>query len=599
MDVKTFKKVARALKLLYSELEIEAVKSGLNIASPEYDQLIEAAREALLTKYGYTVEQYEEAKSEYLASIAPKEKPTDVQQIFEKISTLKGDTGFTGEKGDTVVGPQGPKGDKGDTVVGPRGPKGDKGDSVVGPRGPKGDRGEDIDTKTVAFIHERLNNFDKKLLEIKQVDVENIKEDLKGHFGETFKKNIDIMGMPDFRKLAMGLREDIDALATRGSLPSQTGNNGKYLTTNGTVASWAAVAGSGDMLIATYDPAGISQQLVGLTASQSVSNKTLTSATINGLTVTNTASAVFTLLDNKTFAVANTLALAGTDGTTMTFPTTSATIARTDAANTFIGASTASAWTLTSPTITTKISPTTDDGAPLGDTTHNFSDLFLASGAVVNFNNGNARITHNNAGTYLLVDPGDLRITSANVGTNADSVPTLSSTSTLTNKTLTSPTLTTPSAFTTGGSITLAENTSVILDAVLSADGKYTGIARAGTAGTTLAFGDLIYLAAADSRWELADADAASTSGDVILGICVLAAASDGDPTTILFYGNIRADAAFPSLTIGAPAYVSTTSGDIQTAQPSGTDDVIRRVGFALTADELFFNPSNDYITHT
>jgi hypothetical protein len=44
---------------------------------------------------------------------------------------------------------------------------------------------------------------------------------------------------------------------------------------------------------------------------------------------------------------------------------------------------------------------------------------------------------------------------------------------------------------------------------------------------------------------------------------------------------------------------VSTTPGDIQTAQPSGTDDVIRRVGFALTADELLFNPSNDYVTHT
>jgi len=148
------------------------------------------------------------------------------------------------------------------------------------------------------------------------------------------------------------------------------------------------------------------------------------------------------------------------------------------------------------------------------------------------------------------------------------------------------------------GNITLGENTSIILDSALSADGKYTGIVRAGTAGATLAFGDLVYLAAADSRWELADANAASTAGDVILGICVLAATGDGEPTTILLYGNVRADAAFPALTIGAPAYVSTTAGDIQTAQPSGTDDVIRRVGFALTADELLFNPSNDYIVH-
>lgn len=163
----------------------------------------------------------------------------------------------------------------------------------------------------------------------------------------------------------------------------------------------------------------------------------------------------------------------------------------------------------------------------------------------------------------------------------------------------TTPAAATFTTLTVNTSLVFAENVSLALDSALSADGKYTGITRAGTAGATLAFGDLVYLAAADSRWELADADAASTSGDVILGMCVLAAAADADPTTILLFGNIRADTAFPALTIGAPAYVGTTAGDIQTAQPSGTDDVIRRVGFALTADELLFNPSNDYVTHT
>ena len=50
-----------------------------------------------------------------------------------------------------------------------------------------------------------------------------------------------------------------------------------------------------------------------------------------------------------------------------------------------------------------------------------------------------------------------------------------------------------------------------------------------------------------------------------------------------LYVGFVRADTAFPTLTVGAPAYVSTTAGDIQVAQPSGTDDVIRRVGIATT----------------
>jgi hypothetical protein len=148
--------------------------------------------------------------------------------------------------------------------------------------------------------------------------------------------------------------------------------------------------------------------------------------------------------------------------------------------------------------------------------------------------------------------------------------------------------------------ITLGESTGqLVLDPTPSADGTWSGIMMAGTAGATLAFGDLVYLQTSDSRWELADADADSTSGAVMLGMCVLAAASDGDPTNILLYGKIRADAAFPTLTIGVPAYVGTTAGDIQVAQPSGTDDVIRIVGHALTADVLLFNPDGFYITHT
>ena len=44
----------------------------------------------------------------------------------------------------------------------------------------------------------------------------------------------------------------------------------------------------------------------------------------------------------KSFTTNNSLTLAGTDGTTMTFPSTSATIARTDAAQTFTGVQTLS-----------------------------------------------------------------------------------------------------------------------------------------------------------------------------------------------------------------------------------------------------------------
>lgn len=169
-------------------------------------------------------------------------------------------------------------------------------------------------------------------------------------------------------------------------------------------------------------------------------------------------------------------------------------------------------------------------------------------------------------------------------------IPSISSTSTFTNKSIGA------------GALTLEENASIALDPAGSADGKYTGITVTGTAGATLAFGDLIYLDPTDSRWELADANAAAAAdGDArgILGICVLAAAGDASATTILLQGIVRADTAFPALTIGAPVYVSETAGDIVVTQPTTTDVVIRIVGVAITADEIFFRPDFTWTTHT
>ena len=66
-----------------------------------------------------------------------------------------------------------------------------------------------------------------------------------------------------------------------------------------------------------------------------------TATSINKVTLTAPATgATLTLADNKALLVNNTLTLSGTDYTTMTFPTTSATLARTDAAQTFTGTQT-------------------------------------------------------------------------------------------------------------------------------------------------------------------------------------------------------------------------------------------------------------------
>ena len=144
--------------------------------------------------------------------------------------------------------------------------------------------------------------------------------------------------------------------------------------------------------------------------------------------------------------------------------------------------------------------------------------------------------------------------------------------------------------------LAFAENTGITLDAALSADGKYDGITEAGTAGAILAFGDLVYLdgVVGNNKWELTDADGEATAFGKI-GICVAAAAEDA-ATVILLWGKVRADAAFPALTVGAPVHVGVTAGDVQVAAPVGSGDIVRIIGYGNTADELFFCPDNSYV---
>lgn len=105
----------------------------------------------------------------------------------------------------------------------------------------------------------------------------------------------------------------------------------------------------------------------------------ITPTTVNGNTIT-TGTGTLTLGASKTLTVNNSLTLAGTDGTTMTFPSTSATIARTDAANTFTGVQ-----SMTSPDITTSITtPSTS-----------FS---IANSTATTLNIGGAATTFNMAG---------------------------------------------------------------------------------------------------------------------------------------------------------------------------------------------------------
>lgn len=94
-------------------------------------------------------------------------------------------------------------------------------------------------------------------------------------------------------------------------LPSQAGNNGKFLSTDGTNSSWAALAGGGDMLAATYDP----QAIAGDAFARANHTGTQLLATISDVTA---SAAELNLLDGVT---STTTELNYTDGVTSNIQT--------------------------------------------------------------------------------------------------------------------------------------------------------------------------------------------------------------------------------------------------------------------------------------
>jgi len=407
------------------------------------------------------------------------------------------------------------------------------------------------------------------------------------------------------------------------TLPVNDGDSGQVLSTDGAgVTSWVAAGGVPTTITVANEAVDATCFIGFFTAATGdlgpKSNANLTFDSSTGILTS--ASAVLTTADIN----------GGTlDGAT-------------------IGGAVAGAITGTTITANTGFMPDANDGAYLGQSGTAFADLFLADGGVINWNGGASTLTHSlntltiggSGATALALGTNSLTLTGSIAATGArvtkgwftdiesSNMPTVGGTAILSS--LTAPTFTTielgagqtdttlsrvsagvvaiegvniltVAGGTLTGSITLGENTGIALDPAGSADGKYNGITVTATAGYAQTYGDLVYLDPTDSRWEKCDANAASgADGDSrgIVGIVVVAGGADGNACTILLHGIIRADAAFPAFTINNPVYVSETAGAVTQTQPTTSDVVIRVVGFALTADEMYFNPSSDYITH-
>jgi hypothetical protein len=88
----------------------------------------------------------------------------------------------------------------------------------------------------------------------------------------------------------------------------------------------------------------------------------------------------------------------------------------------------------------------------------------------------------------------------------------------------------------------------------------------------------------------LADADAEASASKML--VLIQDSINNGSDGTAILLG---VQNGFTSLTAGGICYVSTTAGDITQTAPSGSGDIVRIVGHAISTTEIFFNPSVDY----
>lgn len=256
---------------------------------------LETPLEAIAIK---SAEQVEETRKS-ATTISQAVKDGSVADIFissmmsSLIDTIKGDKGDKGDKGE--------KGDRGDdgkdgrdgrdgkdgkdgkdsTVPGPKGDKGAPGiagkDGKDGKDGKPGKDGKDAsESKIKKAVSEAVLNETQKVINKEFTNIRHSVSSKTYSVGELENMSSATTGQTPVKQ-ADGTWAPGDA--TGDSLPDQTGNSGKYLTTDGTDASWATLTGGGDMAAATYDPAGKSEQLLGVSDILDEDNMSSDSAT--------------------------------------------------------------------------------------------------------------------------------------------------------------------------------------------------------------------------------------------------------------------------------------------------------------------------------
>jgi len=160
----------------------------------------------------------------------------------------------------------------------------------------------------------------------------------------------------------------------------------------------------------------------------------------------------------------------------------------------------------------------------------------------------------------------------------AGTLATLAGTETLTNKTLTAPII-----------------DQIVMDGTPDTD--HTSVGPKTTtfaAGATITVMDLVVLNSS-SKWVQTDANAVGTYAGMLA--ISLESKTDTQSMNVALPGSFVRDDTW-AWTPGAVLYLSETAAQITATAPTTTDAATRVIGYAVTADVIWFGPSPDYITH-
>jgi len=204
--------------------------------------------------------------------------------------------------------------------------------------------------------------------------------------------------------------------------------------------------------------------------------------------------------------------------------------------------------------VSDSLKPHSNDGLALGASNRQWSDLFLAEGAVINFDNGDVTLTQT---------ADNLTIAGGSLSASGD--------------------------FAVSGTATVTTNKFIKTgntDAEHQGDVVFLG-------GTTSMDAGKIYHYKSDGTWELADADAVANCD----GLLAVALGAASDTNGMLLRGTVTLD--HDPGAVGDVLFLATGgTGQATATAPSGNTDIVRVVGYCLDASngQIWFNPDNTFV---